>query len=193
MATLRVTVTGLLFLQTIQNVMHFQKSDYVTADLATLATEIATNYMDSTMRSTLFSEFIWQNINVMRVDVISDPSYNLSVSLAGTSGSGANAAPSMAVVLRLHTGLIGRHGRGRIYYPCLGPACLSNGILTGPCLTAYTTIGNHILSFWGPSGSSDWNLVVAERNDLSVTHAVTSISPRNTPGHQRRRTVGVGI
>jgi hypothetical protein len=193
MATVRVIVQGIFMGQACWTVLHGNVPDYVTANLATIAADFRDNYCNTYVKPRLPSEFTFTNINVQPVHGSTDSALNLAISIQGTSGSGSNMLPTTCCVLRLFTGFAGRHGRGRIYLPGLGPACLSFGQIASGCLTVYQTTCDQILARYGSSGPSIFDLVIANRADLSDLKPVLAMSPRVIPGVQRRRSIGVGI
>lgn len=192
MATIRATISGLFMGQTVMHVLHFTADSYTLADLTLLATDLRDNFL-TLVQPRLTAEFTYTNINTRVLGGPPDPSFNLTVAVVGSAGSDPDSLPTNSVVLRLLTGFIGKHGRGRLYLPCLGPFCINFGVITPGCIALYQTLGNNILSRYGPTGTSNYTLVICNRSDPSDTHIVTSITPRSTPGTQRRRTIGVGI
>lgn len=192
MAKLRAIVMGSFMGQSAWTVLHFDAPDYVTTDLNALAIDIRDNYCQF-VKPRMTAEFSFINIQTQPVFGSPDAAFNLTVAIVGTAGGSATTLPSTCCVLRLFTGLAGKHGRGRIYLPCLGPACLSFGLITPACITAYQTTADQILARYGPTGPSAFTLQVLNRSDLSSGLNVTAISPRTTPGNQRRRGIGIGI
>lgn len=192
MATIRATLQGSMMGSAIYNVVHFRKPDYVTSDLSALADDLD-SYWVTYAQAKSIGEMLWLNINVRRVDGGTDPSFNKAISKAGTAGSNSQALPINALVFKLQTDIIGRHGHGRIYFPGVGHPCFQSGLLTAGCLASYQTLAGQWLARYGPGGGSSFVLVIAERADPSTTHDVTSIVVRSTIGTQRRRNFGVGI
>lgn len=190
MATLQATVTGFFMGQTVQHVLHFFAGDYTSADLALLAADLRDNFC-TYLQGGLTAEFTYTNISVRALGT-TDPTYNLTVAIVGSAGSDPDMLPTTCCVFRLQTSFGGKHGRGRLYVPCVGPFCLQYGVITPTCIATYQTRADNILGRYGVGGSSDYGLVVHERAS-GDNHFVTSITPRSIPGVQRRRSIGVGI
>lgn len=190
MATIRATITGFFMGQTVQHVLHFDAPDYVTADLANLAADLRDNFCVY-LQPGLTAEFTYTNIACNQVGG-TDPTYNLTVAIVGSAGSDPDMLPTTCCVFRLQTGFGGKHGRGRLYVPCVGPFCLQYGVITPTCIASYQSRADQILARYGPTATSAFGLVIRERA-TGITHGVTSITPRSIPGVQRRRTIGVGI
>jgi len=194
-AVVRVTFTASLYSSILQNVWHFSKSDYVTADLPVLLANLRDHWLD-----------VYKNLMVAETVLISlhgeemvsggggDVS-NLLLSMVGGAGSDVRVPLMMSLVLQLRTGLGGRHNRGRIFVPGSSVAFTQNGLYTGAYLATVTPICTTLEGRWtGGSPTYGWNLVIWTRGDFASSgRAVTTIQPRATPGTQRRRELGVGI
>lgn len=195
MAVARVTLTCLFGGSVLQNVIHFRKPDYVTANLPVLLTSFRDMFLDQ-YRANTNAEMAFISVHGERVQSggggdIAD----LTLALMGTGGSDTRIPLQLAMVAQLKTGLAGRTNRGRIYLH--GTTCnwLLNGVWNPTNLAGSQARMTTLVGRWCAGNSQNgWSLVILGKNAPDTdAKTVTDIQIRATPGTQRRRQVGVGI
>lgn len=193
MSIFRITLTGFLFGQTIQNVLHFDNVDGALTE-AQAATEMSTQWLQQ-IKTIQITSFTWSLINVQNVSTLPRPSaYNLPVNIAGTQAASNPITVFLAHVIRLRTGLSGRKGRGRIYIAGPSSGEMANGILTAASIAKWETILNVLRGRYLINGSTQLRLGVFHRAELGGTiTACSEMTVAPVPGVQRRRNVGVGV
>lgn len=193
MAHYRVTVTGFLFGQTCQNVIHLEDPDGAVG-LATTCTLIRDNWVNK--------HTINQGNNVRYTNILASDADNPAVApfslTIDRSGQGLSAerCPSFACfVMKLLTAVGGRHGRGRVFFPGPAPDNFQFGVLTSGFITQWNdNVITPIMAAFGPSGSTALRLCVRARMpDGPDYNRVVSCQLRPVLGVQRRRNIGVGI
>jgi len=196
MALVKVTLTGTLYGSTFQNVIHFQKADFVSSELATLTTLFRDNWLDPYKNLTV-SEATFISI---RAEVVASGGsaevVTLPISITGGAGNDVRSPLMMALVIQLKTGLAGRKNRGRIFTCGTSVGQMTNGLWTGAWLTTANGYVATLKARWvtHTSGSIPWDLVIHGKNDSPTEwRTVTDLGIRPTPGCQRRRSLGVGI
>lgn len=194
MSVERVTFTGTHYgLVVCQNVVAFINPDGVLS-VAAVATELRDNWC-TLLAAGQTTQFGWRNITVDRVGSGLAP-YNLPIAVNGLDGSDASAAvPVITQKFRIHTGVAGRKGRGRIYLPGYRQAYWVQGQLTATGITNMTIRLNAITArYVGGARTSQLGLGICKRgNDSTAYIPADFLSLSLTPGVQRRRNVGVGI
>jgi len=195
MAIARVTFSMTLYGSVCQNVWHFEKDDYVTADLPVLLTNLRDHWLD-VYKNMIVSEATFVSLHGERLqDGGGGDVSTLALSMVGGAGSDVRSPLMCSLVLQLRTGLGGRKNRGRIFVPGMSVGQTHSGLFTGAWLTTATGYCNTLVSRWCiPSPDYEWHLVIHGPDDASTEgRDVTTIQPRATPGTQRRRELGVGI
>lgn len=195
MSVARVTLSCLYGGSVIQNVFHFQKSDYVTADLTALLTNFKNLFLDQ-----------YRNFMVAEVQVLTAHAEelqtggggdiaDLSIAQTGAGGSDTRVPLQLAMVIQLKSGIAGRRNRGRIF--AFGITCnwLLNGLWNPTNVANAQGWCNTLKGRWcGTASTAGWGLVIHGKNDEAGDfRIVNDMVVRTTPGTQRRRQVGVGI
>lgn len=195
MAIARVTFTTLLYGSVCQNVWHFLKPDYVTADLPVLLTNLRDHWLD-VYKNMIIAEcsFISLHAEILASGGAGDTA-DLLLSMVGGSGNDVRSPLMMSLVIQLKTGLSGRKNRGRIFVMGASVGQTLSGLFTGSWLG---TVGGYLSTLQGrwcaASPTYGWNLVIHGKNDSpSSARYVVTMQARSTPGTQRRRELGVGV
>lgn len=195
MAIARLTFSARYGGQILQNVLHFRKDDYVTADLAALCTNFRDHWLDA-IGPAYVAEVQYLSLHAEQLasggggDV-----YDLVLSSNGAGGSDTRVPLQLAMVVQLRSGLAGRRNRGRFYL--FGITCnwLASGIWNPTNLATVQGYLNTLSGRW-LAGTEDygWRLVIHGKDDgPSESRDVITLQARSLPGTQRRRQVGVGI
>lgn len=196
MAVARITLTGILYGSTFQNVIHFKKPDFITSELPTLVTTFRDSWLDQ-----------WKNLTIAEATFVSirgeilasggsTDVFTLPISIVGGSGNDVRSPLMMALVVQLKTGLAGRRNRGRIFTCGTSVGQMVNGLWTGSWLATANTYIATLKTRWitHTSGSIPWDLVIWHKgSNPDDTITVSDMAIRPTPGCQRRRELGVGI
>lgn len=192
MAVCRVTLSALQFSQTIQNVLHFQKGDYVTSDLPVLLTNIRDHWLD-VIRPLQDSTLTYYEIRGQILATGGDISI-LPVNLAGNGSSAANSPIQLALVMQFKTGISGRRNRGRYFVGGPNPNSINSGLFNSAHMTLATTQAATLTTRWCTALTYNWALVIhGGSGESEHTVAVTTIQPRAQIGTQRRRGIGIGM
>lgn len=191
MANFRVTVTGKLLGQLLQNVFflaggegqwtHQSVKDYIV------------QWYVGTLRPVQQSGFTWEIVDVRNDGPGPQPVSSFTIGpLAGT-GTGNGIANPMAFIIQKRTGLTGRHNRGRIYMP--GPLAnhTSNGVINSAGVTAFNNVLAALnANFATAASQSHLRMVLCSTVQNATPPEVTHFLLAPTMGVQRRRNVGVG-
>lgn len=195
MSVARVTLTSLYAASVLQNVFHFAKPDYVTADLAVLLTDFKNLFVDQL-----------RNFYVNEVSVLTCHGEELQsgaggdvadllIGLPGAGGSDTRVPLQLAMVVQVKTGMTGRANRGRWYNYGITCNWLLNGLWNPTNLANAQGWCNTLKGRWcGTNAQHGWQLVIHGKNDAPGDYRLsTDLIARPTPGTQRRRQIGVGI
>jgi hypothetical protein len=192
MALARVTINMTWFGQVVQNVLHFWNGEGAY-DAAAVKFAIETLWIPP-IRPLQLGSLNYFKIQVRRMDVIGGLTTDFAVNINGSSGSAVEGWGPLCMLWSLSTATGGHAGKGRIYLPGSYPGNVVQGRFISALMdqmnTAAATIGGRFL---GAGATSGFQLAVCKRENLPVVHPVTSIIPRQVPGIQRRRNIGVGM
>lgn len=186
----RVTVSGLLYGQTHQNVLHVSNPDGALSH-SQIADEFETHWI-SQVKTKQVTSMIYNQIIVSDSSGSGPPAFTKAVNVAGTNVANADAVPFSCFVVQLRTNLAGRHGHGRFYVSGVTNSAHTNGIVTAAVITAWNTTLATMKARFAEGGTSALTLVLKEKN-AQVYHPVTDMIIRQYLGVQRRRNYGVGI
>lgn len=193
MSVIRTVMTSLYQGQRVQNVMHFDKVDFVTAQLDTLAQHLRDNWVFR-VKAQQNVGFAYQSITCQELTSSPAPPYLLSI--LGNTGAlaGAGYHPSIAMIFTFRTLSAARNGRGRIYIGGIHGESILNGQFHPSVAAAFAIVASQLTAIYGSGGSSDFKLVIGPRTShLSADFKpVTQIIARPICGIQRRRNINVG-
>jgi len=194
MAVARLTLSNRYAGQILQNVMHFRKADFVSADLPVLLTGFRDQFLDQ-LRNFYVAEV--QQLS-LHAEIITGSGggeiADLVLSTVGAGGSDTRVPLTLSAVLQIKTGLAGRKNRGRIYVCGITCNWLASGIFNPTNVASMQGWANTIKARWITSNVGGWNLVLLGKNDNPAdARTVNDLQVRSLPGTQRRRQVGVGI
>lgn len=195
MATLRVTIRALCYSQVVENVLFFDRTDYVSADLVTLGNDIVAGWI-TTIKAQQILQLQYVDVRVDKMnDGSAEETATVFTSLTGAAGSNVQHPLNMALVLQKQTLLPGRQNRGRAYISGLPPSALNQGLWSSATLTSWATIcttlnGRYCL----PTASSGFYLsLYAHRVDGYQTTHIARLQASSLPGSMRSRLIGHGI
>jgi len=187
----RVVVTGLVYGQTCQNVLHFLNPDGAQTPTQ-IADEIVANWIGP-IRAQQMTTFTWTGVSVTRVGVPPGVTFNRAISLAGLVGGSQAIHSVLCVLIRKQTATSGRMGRGRCYISGNRPDAMENDVFNAGNLAAWIAVAATLNGRFKVGGSGPLTLQVGHGTSTSDYHGVTDLSVPNRWGIQRRRNVGVGI
>jgi hypothetical protein len=191
MAIMRVTFTGTYLGQRCQNVLHFLNPDGALTDVE-IREELLGNFVIP-LRSLQNNQATWTVMQVQRVD--GTPTVPSVFALSGHVGSlSGDGAPSfLAALVRIVTGVSGRHGHGRFYIWGVHGASVANGVFQSGALSAYgTTMATMTNRFKLGGGTGPIQMGVAPRSTPTDFIGMSSLVVPSIFGVQRRRNIGVG-
>lgn len=193
MSTLRITFKGLLWGNTVENVVHFNNRDAITT-LTAAADDVDTNWL-ANIRRFQHTQFQWTNIEVRDVTSAGPPApFNKPINEFGLgAGAGSNDNPILAYCLKLSTAVAGRHGRGRVFIAAVPQAGTNIGLFAAVHVASLATYITNIKNRYVGTGTSNLQLVVCPRAAPGDIIPVTDIAIRTVVSVQRRRNYGVGI
>lgn len=193
MGITRVTLTGTMFGQTIQNVMHFDNHDGGVSS-GTFAGTILTTWL-SEWKFLQHSGVKWTDIAVQRVSPAIEVAAHLPCNVDGTGNALTGAdVPVVCYLIKLFTDHAGKHGRGRLYSPGPSAAHHDFGVVKASVLTTNQTRLNNIMAqYGGGSPPSGHTLVVWSRHSGDAAYPVIGMACKSTLATQRRRNYGVGV
>lgn len=191
MATIRVTLSYTFYSQLFQNVLHFNKPDFVVTDYNDLITQVKNNWINEVKwiqtDGVKYINMKMHNVGASQVD------RNEVLSVVGSAGGSDEYKPFNAHIIRIQSAFAGRKGRGRVYIGGLATNFTSFGVIKATILSTWATHLTNIVNAFGPSGSTDWSLGVNAHNETDDFHAMQSLSINPVEGIQRRRNIGIGI
>ena len=197
MSIFRVTLTGTLFGQIVQNVQHFNWPDGGPANGPALVCDEYDSKWLLNLKNPVSSVVQYISIHAEKLQAGGGgPSFTKSINQLGLAPADTNIALNNAYVLKFSTGLAGRHNRGRCYVPGFRAGWLTNGVINSGGQGAWATQITNLNGFFtSPSGTSFMLLHIMPKGAYQAADgkAVTNIALRLTPGSMRRRMVGVGV
>ena len=185
----RVTITQLLYAQTIQNVLHFTGPAGGAENLPQLATNVVGVWV-AQVKGIQSQALKYIQVKAEYSQPNGPAPFTVPLNTPGTSSDSADLDPTKAIVWRLRTAQAGKHGHGRVYIGGVHHNNFEQGITTANVITAMNTLGSNILTAWA---NSDFVLCVGNKLGSPVYHPVTGFDVAPTAGHILKRTVGRGI
>jgi hypothetical protein len=193
----RVVNSAHLFGQTVQNVIHFSKTDAVwPSDANSLALAIRDVWLGGAhgIRWIQTSTCVWSLVQVYDAGSPSLSPISLTISVAGNETSFSDALPPYeALILRIRADAFGKHGRGRVYIPGVTVGTFAAGVLSSSAITALSPILAQLTAGFITSGGTGFSVGIAPRNSPVDFHLADRFEVAPTSGVQRRRNIGIGI
>jgi len=191
MAIVRVTLSMTWFGQICQNVLHFDVGEFYNP--TDIKSTIETLWIPP-IRPMQLGTLKYVLIQVRNMSTSGGLTSDFVVNINGSAGSAVEGWGPLCYLWSLKTDLGGHAGRGRIYLP----GCYPGNVVTGRFISAsmdqqVTAASTIATRFLGGSSTSGIRLCVAKREELPDLNWVTQIIPRDVPGVQRRRNIGVGV
>jgi hypothetical protein len=193
MAIIKATIFMLMYGQICNNVLHFNKGDFVAADLSALADDLDANWVAH------YKVPLAGDVNFYQIVCTEDtgpgaPTFTKAIVQNGGNGSDSACALNVAWVLRFESGLSGRKNHGRCYAPGLRSGYLTNGLINATGAALWPTHINALKArYVSPGHPSQFSLVIYNRHVAEPAPVtVTDIILRTTPGSMRKRMQGVG-
>lgn len=193
----RVTISGLLWGQTCQNVAHFDNPDG-TLTPAQIATEIYDNFLGHTAsvgyQHVCGSVITFFQIKVEELASTPPSPYILSISRAGEVQAGNDVFGPVCLILQLRTPVGGRHGHGRLYIPAIVPNFVQNGIVHSNADAYIVQFLPALKDRFVNPGTGPLHLGVVRKGGTFADFIhCDDIQFSRRAGVQRRRGVGIGI
>lgn len=192
MGVARVTIGQTWFGQVVQNVIHLDDNEG-SYDPAAIKTAIETLWIPA-VRPLALSTLKYVLLQIRNMSVVGGLTSSYVINITGSAGSAVEGWGPLCYLWSLQTLTGGHSGKGRIYLA----GCYPGNIVTGRFISAsmdqqVAAIALISTRFLGASPTSGYNLTVCKREELPTSHPVVNIVPRDVPGVQRRRNIGVGI
>lgn len=186
----RVVISGLMYGQTVQNVLHFiNNSNALTPQQ--IALDVKNNWVDKVSifqnANLVYSNILVQNLS----DQILAP-FSLTIFRQGQGFNDRRNTSTQCYVIKLVTARAGRHGRGRVFLGGVQSDSIQDGFLTSTALESWNTqVINVIKSAYIGGVGNALELCVREKS--GAMNPTIDIQMRSLLGVQRRRNIGVGI
>lgn len=191
MATIRVTLSMTYYGQLFQNVLHFNKSDYVASELPTLIQDVKDNWITH-VKWCQSDGLKYINMKLHHVGSLT-PDTNEVLAINGGTGSSSEYKPFNCHIIRIQSEVAGRIGRGRVYIGGIASNLTDFGFIKTSILATWATKLQLITAAFGPSATSDFQLGVNPHTETDDFKPMQSLSINPVEGIQRRRNIGVGI
>lgn len=188
----RVVITGDLYGQICQNVVHFRPlNDVNTAQQ--LANTIKNDFI-GWMKGPLNQNVRWTLVEVWDETNLNLAPFRLPFTITGAGGLTDQALTYDAYVFQKKTLRAGRKGRGRWYQWGINRSHFSNGIISvaGSSAWAAALVGLKGL-YINPPATSGFQMVVKHKGPELAWDDVTDILLRRTAGTMRSRNIGTGV
>lgn len=193
MGVWRVTITGSLFGQKIQNVLHFQKFQSVDSDAWTLVNKLNDAWLTQ-IRNLCTQSMHWTEIMAQDAQDEDKVPTILPVNWFGGWTTGTNIFLPCSLVYQIKTSVAGRRGRGRFYIAGVEPNGITNGRWGTGMRQQFTSVATSLKSnFVGSNASSPFRLGVMRRGGGEADFiTATDLVARDYPGSQVRRNFNRG-
>lgn len=195
MSNHRVTISGVWYLQTFQNVLHFHNADGLMTPSA-IANDVLNNWVQK-FKLRQVSSLKYTNILVQNEDNPDLAPFSLAIDVPGTHFNEDRMPSFTCLVLKKLTERAGRHGRGRTFLAGPSTDDAQVGILTSSFIAGFATncLNPVKAAYVGPGHTSALDLCVKENvaGGPDIYHPLIDLQLRNTYGVQRRRNIGVGV
>jgi hypothetical protein len=193
MSIVRVTLSQVLYGQTMQNVMHFDDnvSDYVPEQIM----QDIINHWIGVARFFQCANLTYRLIQVANLTSPTLPEFSQPLAINGGNFQDVTIVPFAALVLQIRTALAGRHGRGRIYIAGFSTSSdYENGLVKAQW---YANNHNNLAALnadfcTDATTNTSLRLVVRDRPH-HLDHPAVGLVARATLGAQRKRNINVGI
>ena len=190
MPHVQVVVSGLMYGQTCQHVLHFIESNPART-AQDIAGYVKTNFVDKVT--------IFQNANLRYISMLvrfleegAPAPFNLIFERAGQGFNDRRIPSTLTYVIKLQTARAGRHGRGRIILPGVQSDSIQDGFLTSSALVSWQdTVISPMMGAFLDNPSTTLAMAVREAN--GTMNLVTNMQMRSLVGQLRRRQPGVGV
>lgn len=193
MALYRAVVSGSLFGQLIQNVLHFHRAD-APADGAFVLAQSLRDHFYAQIRLLVNSDMTFNLVQIYDAESISTLPVQLPMNLVGAWATHHVVWAPLCAVFQIKTADAGRHGRGRFYIS----GQEQQGIFQGLWETNRQILMNSAASsikggYCDPSPSSMYTLGVMKRGGSTADfRPAIDLIARPLPGTQGRRNIGRG-
>lgn len=185
----RVTLTQLLYAQTIQNVLHFLGPAGGAEQLPALSAQVVGVWV-AQVKGIQSQALKYIQVKTEFAQPGGPAPFNQPLNTPGTSSDSADLDPTKAIVWRLRTATSGKHGHGRVFIGGIHHNNFEQGITTANVVNAMQNLATNILTAWA---NADFTLCVGNKTAPLVYHPVIAFDVAPTAGHILKRTVGRGI
>jgi hypothetical protein len=188
MSIFRVRITGTLFGQHCENVVHFQRPESNLAFKEALARKIEDHWL-AQMRLVCRQAMGWESVKVRDASNPDDFEFVHPINVTGFHPGEFDVWAPLCAVFQIKTAVQGRRGRGRFYLSGLEAVGVRRGIWDTGRLGELNSIASSLKEgFLGDNPTSGFNLGVLKRNGLEADFIeATDFRIRHHPGSQVRR------
>jgi len=192
MGVARVTISQTWCGQVCQNVIHLDNGEGAY-DATAIKSAIETLWIPP-IRPLQLGTVNYFKIQVRDMNDVTGITSDFVVNINGSAGSAVEAWGPLCYLWSLKTAFGGHSGQGRIYLTGCYPGNVVLGRLISASMDQQATAAATIATrFLGATPTSGYNLAICKREFNPNAKLVTQIIPRQVPGVQRRRNIGVGI
>jgi len=190
--TFRVTVSGRLLGQVMQNVFYVDGGE--GAWTHTSVKDYVLTWFVNQLKAVQVNTFNWETIEVRDFgpgpDTISTFTLGQIPGTMNTSG----ILTVGAFIIQKRTGIVGRENRGRIYMPGPSATHTSNNLINATGIAAFAPILTTFRTQWAaPGTSTKLQMMIVGKGPTPHTVHVTDFLLAPGIGIQRRRNINVGI
>ena len=192
----KVTLTQILKGQRIQNVFYLQNIDGLRSD-TDIGAHLIADWIQF-VKTCQGTQLRYINLMVQRLGTNPPAPFILNIDIPGTWTGHDPRMPFVCLVMQKKTNIGGRRGRGRYYISGVNPEELQTdgAWSTGTISGRFQPMCDNLKSRWLSGGSVAGLRLMNGPADAQLETdviSVTNLIPRNFPGLQRRRSVGVGM
>lgn len=192
----RVTISGRIFGQVTNNVLHFAKLEAVSSDVPILLGFVRDAWCNNPFALNTDGHYKVENIHGYIYGDTHVP-IDLPLSLPGVGGPSNNGIPFVSAVFQIRTLTAGRHGRGRWYQPGFGQHQYSSGLWDGTAMVTLNACAAQIVAMWKHGtgavyAASGWYLGVCRRNHPEDFIEMDTVVARSMVGYIGKRQLSRG-
>jgi hypothetical protein len=193
MAVYRVRITGSLWGQNVENVLHFRREEAIEIHKQHLAQKIEDHWL-AQMRLQCRQAMVWTSVKVRDASNPEDFEVVHPINVAGFHPGEGDLWGPMCAVFQIKTAVNGRRGRGRHYLSGVETAGITRGIWDTNRITQFNDMCASLKEgFVGDNATSLFHLGLLRRGagEADFIEAI-DFRIRQHPGTQVRRNIGRG-
>jgi hypothetical protein len=188
----RVTLTGIMYGQQCQNVIHFSGPSSDPGQMSALADEFQAGWI-TRFRNLISGDVTWVSIQVRLLES-QFATFTKTISVTGNTGTSNQFYSFACYCLRLRAATIGKRSRGRVYFPGVQSGVTTLGFWTSTIVENWNVQIANVMAIFGPGGSSTFRLGIGPKTGTTANFKeVVQMQLAPTPTVQRRRNIGIGV